>query len=493
MYKRNILVEISGSKKYIQWLQTYEQKNKKKSLPINLNNDKFNVLLIEFEDYVLNYGIVFIKDIEPDYIALGMTYDSYNGEYRSLFMPFSEIQELYYSRLESFHMLENIIYDLIDKKLINIVTINVSDGVIDFTYLNIMFLAIVININAKNIINDKIEHNVNDKFIKLINFIYNHNNCIISDPFIVINNKFGVKIIPIEDNGNVKYNELVEIDINKKVSNLVLNNNAVTFPIYINFYYIQPVSSSCFNNTYLQNFYKKNDNIKFFIKDIKELDDTCKKNIKTTNSIILINQYTGPSIINFNEYDLIKEYHIFELMYGIYSLHINNILHGNVNINNITYSKDFNKNNGVDIFILSELGQCDTVIFNSENLHLYIIDFSCSVINTDQIFNIMQQDRIKKIASKYIDNLIIPSFSILCLIDYIDLTNSLLSIFTKIGPIHSLIVQVNELVTELFYKNINNSQDDIKDIEISIFTEIFKHNIFNESITDQNINNIYHY
>lgn len=408
---------INGSEKFIQWIHI---KTDPYITDYKLYNEDTDLLVIEFNKCRYNYGLIY-HNHEPKFISFGPTYESYDCEFRTNMIHYQELQSKYDNEMKSFHSLEKMIHTLLNNDSITLTTISLKNCSTSFTFFNIMILAIVINLNVYDIINNQYEQHIDPVFIKMINMFYDFDSSILVKPYIKFENQLCSKIIPITNISDAK------IEFNILITKLATNNVA-TFPIFIDWMFIKPITSSFFNNKLI--------------------------NKKTNTAILLLNQYVGRTI---NYIDHIEICHVFELMYSLYALHVRcNVMHGNVNLTNITFlNTNANANANANVFILSEFGEYDTYVFPVSNITCYIIDFQNIIIESDEKIPYM--------------------------IDYIELSKCLLSISknTKIEP---LLNQINKLANDILK---NNTM-----LEIDMFRKIFNTFIFDKDDLDLTINSV---
>lgn len=500
----NKISEIGGSKKFIQWLETYNNVEKHDIQKYKLQNDyDIHLLIVEFDDGKYNYGVLYCIDDEPIFVSFGQTFESYDGEYRSYFMSYSDLQKEYDAVMNLFHNLEKIIQSMIRKNILILTTMNLSKGMTELSFYNIMILAVVVNLNVKNIVNNLYESHIDPMFVKLINHIYDYDSSIIINPYIKINNQIGSKITPIENISDFNHYGFSEIEINMRVSDLVTNNHATMFPIFIDWIFIKPITRNFFNNQLLKRNMSDTINISNLVlnKDTKKLGAAFGKDIETYVGTLFLNQYVGHTIsdiFTFYKKCPIEPCHIFELMYGLYILHCNNIIHSDICLTNITFTESQKKINGVNVYILSEYGEDDTYVFDVNPINCFIIDFSKSIVNTkffedsikSQIYCQKQNNRIISLIEQFVTIDPLPDidtiFPVLCLIDYIDLSTCLQVIF-KDTDIIPLLTQIYDLSTKLFTKYITSP---VENIELALFKQLFDSYLFNKDDINSSINHI---
>lgn len=494
MKKNTKFDNLGGSKKYLEWLD-FNKKYNQPEKSFNLHNDyKYELLIAEFDGEIYNYGFI-IKLEYPLYISFGQTHDSNNGEFRSFFMSLVEFQNYYDSMMDSFHNIEKIIELMINNNLLKLVSLDLTTLNKSITFLNIMALILMINLNVKNIIHNKKEHNINQKFIKLIQFIYEYDTSIITINPIFIKDHLCSKVIPIKDIEDIKCNEFIEIDINKKIT-----KKSFMFAKFIDWTYIKPLTEIFFNNIELKKKLNNKVDITSFIQDTEHKGIKVNNIVESYVGILFISEYVGIPLYDIQTLDSFTEVHIFELMYGLFLLHSNNVIHGNICLSNLTikekdFKKDF-KQSDVNVFILSEYGEIDTYVCNNNLLQCYIIDFSNAIVNSSYFDDMgdsllycqKQYTRVSDILESYgISEKIInidEIFHILCFIDYIQLSDCLLKLFkgTSLEIMLYNIYNTSLKILKLFLNNIK------KDLELIFFREIFNDYLFTNEDIDLNIN-----
>jgi len=243
--------------------------------------------------------------------------------------------------------------------------------------------------------------------------------------------------------------------------------------------YVQPLTSECFNNKLLK--YNKF-NINSFNKDnLETIGYHYEKNIMSYVGALLINQNVGNTLMCYKENnDILDVSNIFELMYGLYSLHINNIVHGDICLTNLLFNKVKKDNNLVNVYILSNYGECDTYVFNNNDINFYIIDFGKAIVKAkyfkndkSQMYYLKQQSRIRSLLNKYLPAIhtmnedIIDeesNFLTLCLIDYMEPSNCLKLLFKD----NEFLIKMSNLVEKILKepKKDNN-------VELQLFNNLF--------------------
>jgi len=308
-----------------------------------------------------------------------------------------------------------------------------------------MILAMLINLDTKNIINSTYVTNIDNIYIELLNYFYNYDSSILVDPFISIDDVCS-KIISIQSINSFEYNEFVEITIGIKMSKYDI------FPKLIDWVYI-PLPSILYEGG-------------------------------TYSGVIIIYENVGYTLDNFNKFTL-KSFEIcnvFEIMYGLFLLHKNGIVHGSMSLSNITF-KEVDNTSDANVYMLD--GEINTYVFLNNGLKCYIINFSNSIIRDD--YDIIPEYNINLLIKKHSLNIRTKAgelFAILCLIDYIELSICLKSIFNDIQILDQLKNNAEKLIDEittnhyLYNSDLNN--------EIWLFNQLFDDYLINR--TDFEIN-----
>lgn len=394
---------MNGEDKYIKWI------NNIKNTSINFGDmySNMDILLIKFNKMQYTYAIIYYN--ENTYVSFGITYVScckrVVEEYNSHFIKYSELSELYENKSNEFSKLERLILNLYDNNVIDLLSVNTLNGTVTFNHNNIFILAIIINTHIQNIINKKYESNVCPTFVKMIKFFYNYNSSILDKPCITFGQHLGSKLI-LDSN----IDEITLAD-----PNIVREYN-----------YIFPVTTIFFNNK----FTSKHHN----------------------TAILLVMNHIGNNLTV--PCKSIQNKNIFELLFNIFKLHYKNILYNNIAPENIIVKENTVGPREVDVFILSEIGQYDTFVFNTTKKSLHIVDYSNVIKFTDKTTDIY--------------------------LDYINLITCLSNIFDN-----SILKKIELFCKKMIKENNIN--------EIILFREIFKKYLFNNTHIDLNINNIYNY
>lgn len=288
--------------------------------------------------------------------------------------------------------------------------------------------------------------------------------------------ELGQKLIPFNYIQLKEYNNIIhfqwkELLINKIITNILINSNSPCFSLFCNWFLIQNSNKCLYDN---EDIYKKilySDKIKeilnylYLIKNnlinlktfnekekiISNLQQRLNKIISVSESTMLMSnislcyfsEYSGKTIYDyliklknnqinpkigniFNDYDIFSKY-LFEIIYSLYCLNLKGIIHGDLHLNNITFSTQdniinqnlyivYDLNNNINNNILNYINNYhkhndinikdnyieDCYIFKNNNTYPTIIDYSRSFILINLIDeHIIEQEK-NKIRDTYI-------------------------------------------------------------------------------------------
>lgn len=342
------------------------------------------------------------------------------------------------------------IYNIINKKK----QININDDFYEIMYTK----------RDIKIFEDYLKIEKNKKIVE--NFIYDFTN---------INNisnnlELSQKIIPQSNYDFKNHSKLItsigtELLINNIVTNLKYNLVSESYSIFHNWFFISKSDKTLYDNkniikllefnnihknilSYLyntkHNLYKvhttKNEKHFKNEKIYKKLLDNTKKNIKITENKLLMSdistcfifEYVGKSYFNylknentfnkiFNNYDLFSKL-LFDIVYSLYCLNVNGIIHGDLHLNNITINDRYketdshimyNMNSNIhtnitdylknpDITDYSKKENDDIYLFKNNGLTMSLIDYSRSYILLKAVKNNILEKYKNKSRKEYI-------------------------------------------------------------------------------------------
>lgn len=261
-----------------------------------------------------------------------------------------------------------------------------------------------------------------------------------SIPFIAYYNEntrleIGQKLLPFNYNQLKEYNHLIhfqwkELLINRIINSLIHNNISSCFSLFIDWVLITNGDKKIYNNDEIYKKINYSDQIKNILnllyvvksnliklnnqfeknKIITKLENKLQSIINETQSNILMSnvslcffsEYSGKTLFNhltllnnnyvnpllgnlFTNFDLFNKY-IFEIIYSLYSLNLKGIIHGDLHLNNITFSLT----NKIDdnSYILYDLNNnFNSNILNYINEYPNISNSSNTATNPSNIIN----------------------------------------------------------------------------------------------------------
>ena len=261
-----------------------------------------------------------------------------------------------------------------------------------------------------------------------------------SIPFIAYYNEntrleIGQKLLPFNYNQLKEYNHLIhfqwkELLINRIINSLIHNNISSCFSLFIDWVLITNGDKKIYNNDEIYKKINYSDQIKNILnllyvvksnliklnnqfeknKIITKLENKLQSIINETQSNILMSnvslcffsEYSGKTLFNhltllnnnyvnpllgnlFTNFDLFNKY-IFEIIYSLYSLNLKGIIHGDLHLNNITFSLT----NKIDdnSYILYDLNNnFNSNILNYINKYPNISNSSNTTTNPSNIVN----------------------------------------------------------------------------------------------------------
>jgi hypothetical protein len=199
--------------------------------------------------------------------------------------------------------------------------------------------------------------------------------------------EIGQKLLPFNYNQLKEYNHLIhfqwkELLINRIINSLIHNNISACFSLFIDWIFITDSDKKIYNNyeiykkinysdqiknilnllyvvksnlIKLNNQFEKNKIITKLEKKLQVIINETQSNILMSNvSLCFFSEYSGKTLFNhltllnnnylnpllgnlFTNFDLFNKY-IFEIIYSLYSLNLKGIIHGDLHLNNITFS-----------------------------------------------------------------------------------------------------------------------------------------------------------
>ena len=375
-------------------------------------------------------------------------------------------------------------FNIYDKKIETLLYKNIID-----TKLSIKLFIISWICEIMNIINNTKQININNEYYDIMytkkdikiftEYIKKKDNLIIVTQFIkdftninsISNNlELSQKIIPQSNYEFKNYSKLItrigtELLINNIVTNLKYNLVSESYCIFYDWFFISNSKKTLYDNKNIIKLIEYNElnkkilnylyNSKLEINNInhndnihnkliyKKLLDNINTNIKITENKLLMSdistcfifEYIGKSFYNnitnidmyniiFNNYNLFSKI-LFDIIYGLYCLNINGIIHGDLHLNNVTINKRYNVeqntyvmynlsnniHNKIPEYINNKIpieniknNINDIYLFEDNNLTACIIDYSRSYILLKAIKNNILEKYKNKSRLEFIKN-----------------------------------------------------------------------------------------
>ena len=323
-----------------------------------------------------------------------------------------------------------------------------------------------------NIFSDYYKEYRDEINILLQNYNYYNNN---------INLELGQKLIPfnyiqLKEYNNIKHFQWKELLINKIITNLLINCNSPCFSIFSNWFLIQNSNKNLYDNAEiykkilysdkiknilkylylvknnlieLKSFNERETIINILIQKVKKIITASESSILMSNvSLCYISEYSGKTFYDYliklsegnekeyigniyTDYNIFSKY-LFEVIYSLYCLNLKGIIHGDLHLNNITFSSQNNTinrnnksnknhiiydlNNQINDDILNYINNYseeleinsnnhyieNCYIFPNKNTYPTIIDYSRSFL----LINLIDENIIEKEKNKIRSNFI---------------------------------------------------------------------------------------
>ncbi|XAR01698.1 hypothetical protein [African swine fever virus] len=408
---------------------------------------------------------------EPEYVCCCATYQSHDGEYRYRFVWYQPFIEAYNAIEAALDPLETIILNLIAARDLDFVVhiFPYNKGHEDYLASTQLILKIFIATLLMDILRIKdntLDVHLNSDYIIVMERLWPHIKDAIEHFFeahkdllgylIAFRNggnfagslrpSCGQKIVPLTIREVLQMNDINlavwrEVFIMQECSDLVINGIAPCFPIFNTWTYLQGINQIFFENTSLQEKFKKDfiarELSKEIIKGQKTLNDKEFKKLSLHQiqymesfllmsdvAIMITTEYVGytlqslPGIISRSSYlsPIVKNILmdedsfmslLFDLCYGAYVLHKKeNVIHADLHLNNMTYYHfnptsftDRNKpgkytlkvKNPVIAFITGPKVETETYVFKHIDGFGCIIDFSRAIMGPNHAIKLERQ------------------------------------------------------------------------------------------------------
>ena len=476
---------------------------------------------LKLDDINFKYGYAYMIDNEVEFVCLGQTYDSKDGEYRNRFVRHDVVVKIIDNYISDLDPLEKIIMELMHDQGMEI-NVNfypesnvIANKFID-SRLQIRALVISLYVDLANNQQDFHSSHMNKEYKNFLILIsksfkpkkYNHN---VGDTIAGKYLRCGQKISPlyhkeIQSVLDINYSNWRELFIMSMVGDLVLNQISYAFPIYNAWTYIIGTDNRFFNNKDLKAKFINGTKTDLIVSDLQKMKhnaeaeispalagklyesiDFIRSNLSMSNvSLLHTMEQVGTTFpsINFaarqdkpvspmlqqllaDKHYLMK--YTFELLHGLHTLHTKlGIIHSDIHINNFTYytltSAIKCKNENIDMYV--EDGK--TFKFRTSHLNAIIIDYSRCLIDSryyDQInladnFYRDQIPRIMKVISQFASSFVEDHHVELKAIALtnLELLFPVLSCIDFMSALRSLIYVLKEVINT----NIELKQPDVK-------------------------------
>lgn len=287
----------------------------------------------------------------------------------------------------------------------------------------------------------------------------------------------GQKIIPINSNikniSNIKIPAFRELYVSKKVSDLVVNNICNGFSIYYTNFKINNIDKRLFNNTNIWKAFSKNDRLDTICCIVEHTGRT----INDIENLYKSKTYRETNLLLFDHLETFNTY-IFNIIYSLYCLNSKlNIIHGDLHLNNTTIY-DLYKKYLYDTFP-EEIKQKEKIRHSlyiiNDNMFIQrykhkigtIIDFSrCFIIPEEKEHYLYFKETQSKRIVNYYDNLFpnfIKTYRKKLLLKLDNQFECVYKVFTAVD----IYMHVNELIKYIKYYKLKYSKS-VMDLLISI-------------------------
>lgn len=394
------------------------------------------------KDKSVIYAVAYFRDNEPKFLALSPSYDSSRGEFRDSFIEYSALEYVFSKYSKQLEPLEEQVLKAINNTKLDI-QINFfpqSKAVHkDLHMLGVRLMAASIYLIIYKKEKAVVQQHIHRVFIDTIKTITKINDYKIEDDKIYkylfqsgFERPYGQKITPLPVGSalhinDISYSAWREIFISYAASDMVLNGISPTFPVSLEWSYLEGSTIDMYDNTIIKNKYAQNKDVIVTLDRLKDIyramDDMTGmydarervlQNIQyitshkllSNISISMINEFIGltatsitPNIRNAevpapNYHRIVTELEyfdkfIFELFYGLYVLHKKvGIIHSDTHMNNISImclDRSFYKLQGdkyiyakdkkyMTAFIVDQ--QQETYLFQYDGYYSGVLDFS---------------------------------------------------------------------------------------------------------------------
>ena len=447
---------LDGSKKYKEMLNSSISFPSKRMFAfidlkytLNMKTSGYTYIafyLVHGERRVI-YAVAYYINEVPIYVCLSPTFLSSKGEFRDAFIPFSAFNQVFIKWGKQLSPIEDAIRKKISEKEF-IIEYNtyprskIADEDIIMLGTRMLITSTYLILYRKQY--DLLQIHTDKLYVDMLKNIIKSSSYIINDNHIYnylfngnLHRSYGQKITPMSVGEVIKINNITypvwrELYISYAASDMVINGISPHFAISANWSYIEGVDHDMFDNSIIRERYKQNDEVievinrlKLLYKYSESIDNIEDSRQQIFNTMRKINSYkllsniamcridefvdstigTIPHTMRTAQipppkyYNFLKkiEYFdkiIFDLMYGIHTLHKKiGAIHLDLHLNNMTIMEvenDFyKKGKGKYVYDKDTIyhtayvidGQRETYLFPFEGYYGTIIDFSDSVVS----------------------------------------------------------------------------------------------------------------
>jgi hypothetical protein len=398
-----------------------------------------------YEDQIVsnNYGYVYWNRTTKvfEYMCIGHTFESKDGEYRSRFQNINQFLQIYNENVEFFSHIEKKVLEMIANDLIQIdINVYPEDDVsiidlvtdqINNNRLPISIMVFLLNLDAPHL--SSLMLHTEKTYIKFMRFMVENMPDLQSHKTKKINEYLtGQKLVPmtvreVMQPYDYNFSAWRETLMNQIVSNLVINYISLSFSIYNQYMYIEGSNRELYTNESMQKIYERGAIAELSLNSLREARKaiigteesqaiesykvSIYNSIEYAQSYLLISnismlhtmEHVGVTIDSYPSFqtqnndqnlpvfDNIEHAKkiMFDLTYAAHCLHTKvNIVHGDLHSNNMTIRRDArvkflqDYKDPVQIFVTGP-DESDVFIFERSNTTGYLIDFSRGIFGPD--------------------------------------------------------------------------------------------------------------
>lgn len=416
------------------------------------------VLSARKDDVKVNYGYVYFFNNTPEYICIGYSYYSSDGEYRCIIMSFEQLCNVFENFSKEFDNIEYVADKVINKdKLIELSAEYIEPFGEDYKRSEIenyiaksrlpmqIFMVSIVHVNSQN--NEKkLEHHMNEKFKILIEpfialkILHIPRDMGVSITRINYHNDIhaslicGQKITPLtvadfENFGSINRPVWKELYCNNAMGDLMINSvfSGISMPCG---WFIVKNTKSLYDNEAMYNKIHQSNVYKETVKDLRKLQKTTQEIfaeainqpievaenniILSPYAIVTVSEYVGRTLADylyhyhwlskasgllFDDCSIFDRY-LFDIIYGLFCCNsIIGTMHGDLHLNNCTIFMQiyFPYKGELILYDLRELNK-NYYLFKHFGGYSCLIDFSRAILSpekTDNGVEVMKDEILK--------------------------------------------------------------------------------------------------